>query len=373
MTQSYHETPPKEQTSPQDIHQIAAPNEWTRRKRQALDVADRLDDLGKRDRASRVRDCARHLRTRSCPSGHVHRLVTANLCKDRACPICGWRRARANSARAAATVARVGGRAILLTLTLRSGPRLAPLLDLLLAAWGRISRRARWVRAFDGAIRSVEVTRSSAGWHPHLHVLLHLRDPLDYYDGSSYLSHAEVVSMWRDALRADYDPSVRLQAVRSDRALLEVVGYTTKATETESYSEEDLREWLDALAGRRLLAGTGVYQLRDALEDEDDGALLHEGDAHTEPTCPVCGSPLVRVDWRWHHGHGYQAVGAWAEEELDRLKSRRKGERSEPGVGKGAASRRDRSNPCHRGPEDGGPPAGDLCGLQSPGLDDGGR
>ena len=373
MTQSYHTNPHHEQTTPQEIHQIAAPDEWTRRKRLALDVADRLDDLGKRDRAARVRDCARHLRTRSCPSGHVHRLVTANLCKDRACPICGWRRARANSARAAATVAHVGGRAVLLTLTLRSGPQLAPLLDLLLAAWGRISRRARWVRAFDGAIRSVEVTRSSAGWHPHLHVLLHLRDPLDYYDGPGYLSHAEVVSMWRNALRADYDPSVRLQAVRSDRALLEVVGYVTKDSETSKYTDEDLREWLDALAGRRLLAGTGVYQLRDALEEGDDGALLHEGDAHIEPTCPVCGSPLVRVDWRWHHGHGYQAVGAWAEEELDRLKSRRKGERSEPGVGKGAASRRDRSNPCHRGPEDGGPPAGDLCGLQSPGLDDGGR
>ena len=333
MIQSYHTNPHHEQTTPQEFHQIAAPEEWTRRKRLALDVADRLDDLGLRDRAARVRDCARHLRTRSCPSGHVHRLVSANLCKDRACPICGWRRARANSARAAATVSRVGGRAVLLTLTLRSGPQLAPLLDLLLAAWGRISRRARWVRAFDGSIRSVEVTRTSAGWHPHLHVLLHLRDPLDYYDGSSYLSHAEVVSMWRAALRADYDPSVRIQAVRSDRALLEVVGYTTKATETESYSDEELREWLDALAGRRLLAGTGVYQLRDALdeEDEDEGALLHDGDAHAEPTCPVCGSPLVRVDWRWHHGHGYQAVGAWTEEELVRLKSRRKGEKSEPG------------------------------------------
>ena len=333
MKQSYHENKAHHQTSHQDIHQIAAPDEWTRRKRLALDVADRLDDLGLRDRAARVRDCARHLRTRSCPAGHVHRLMTANLCKDRACPICGWRRARANSARAAATVARVGGRAVLLTLTLRSGPQLAPLLDLLLAAWGRISRRARWVRAFDGSIRSVEVTRSSAGWHPHLHVLLHLRDPLDYYDGSSYLSHAEVVSMWREALRADYDPSVRLQAVRSDRALLEVVGYTTKGTETESYSDEDLREWLDALAGRRLLAGSGVYQLRDALDEEDEGALLHEGDAHTAPTCPVCGSPLVRVDWRWHHGHGYQAVGTWTEEELVRLKSRvrERGKGNEPG------------------------------------------
>ena len=373
MTQSYHTNPHHEQTTPQEIHQIAAPDEWTRRKRLALDVADRLDDLGKRDRAARVRDCARHLRTRSCPSGHVHRLVTANLCKDRACPICGWRRARANSARAAATVAHVGGRAVLLTLTLRSGHELAPLLDLLLAAWGRISRRARWVRAFDGAIRSVEVTRSSAGWHPHLHVLLHLRDPLAYYDGPDYLTHADVVSLWREALRADYDPSVRLQAVRSDRALLEVVGYCTKSTETASYSDEDLREWLDALAGRRLLAGTGVYQLRDALDEEDDGALLHEGDAQTEPTCPVCGSPLVRVDWRWHHGHGYQAVGAWAEEELERLKSRGRGKGSEPGVGNGAAARRDRSNPRHRGTKDGGSPAGDLCGLQPLGLDDGGR
>ena len=323
MQQSYHTNPHHEQTSHQDIHQIAAPEEWTRRKRLALDVADRLDDLGLRDRAARVRDCARHLRTRSCPSGHVHRLVAANLCKDRACPICGWRRARANSARAAATVARVGGRAVLLTLTLRSGPQLAPLLDLLLAAWGRISRRARWVRAFDGAIRSVEVTRTSAGWHPHLHVLLHLRDPLSYYEGPDYLTHEEVVSLWRAALRADYDPSVRVQAVRSDRALLEVVGYCTKSTETESYSDEDLREWLDALSGRRLLAGTGVYLLRDALEDEGGDSLLHEGDAHTEPTCPVCGSPLVRVDWKWHHGLGYQAVGAWAEEDFDWLKKSR--------------------------------------------------
>jgi hypothetical protein len=76
---------------------------------------------------------------------------------------------------------------VTLTLRHRRGDPLAVTFDAALKAWrGLLSGRA-WVEfrerfGVEGYVRSVEVTYGSNGWHPHVHVLFFVREPLSEAD-----------------------------------------------------------------------------------------------------------------------------------------------------------------------------------------------
>lgn len=317
----------KHTTKPARQHSL---NTWTRKKRDALRVADRLESAGYPDRAARMRECSRVIATRSCPEGHTHRVVEAFFCRDRACPICSWRVARRSAGRLCAALSEVGGRALLLTLTVRScgAADLRGTIKDLLAAWSRFARRARVARAFDGWFRSLEVTfnRDAQTWHPHLHVLLHVASPAEYFrEGSGlYLSHGEIIELWRSAARLDYAPSVDIRAVRSWKAALEVAKYATKSADLLSLTESaDLRAWVMAVHGTRQYGASGKYKAAlAAVEAAAAEDLLHHVEDQAAAVCPVCGRALVVVEWKYegeeyikmesgcqHHG-GYRS-GSW--------------------------------------------------------------
>lgn len=306
-------------------------NSWTQKKRAALKVAARLEAAGYPDRAARMRQCSRILVTRSCPEGHTHRVVEAFFCRDRACPVCSWRLARRSAGRLCAALSDVGGRALLLTLTLRScaAADLRETIRDLLASWSRFARRARVERAFDGWFRALEITfnPTTQEWHPHIHVLLHVADPRAYFaEGSGvYITHSEIIELWRSAARLDYAPSVDIRAVRSWRAALEVSKYATKSADILSLTESaDLRAWVLAVHGTRQYGAAGVYKAAlKAVEAAAQDDLLHHDEDQAAAVCPVCGRALVTVEWIYegdkyhkmesgcqHHG-GYDSSGAW--------------------------------------------------------------
>ncbi len=292
----------KDTTKPARQHNL---NTWQSKKRAALRVADRLDAAGYPDRAARMRQCSRIIVTRSCPEGHTHRVVEAFFCRDRACPICAWRLARRSAGRLCAALSDVGGRALLLTLTLRScaAEDLRATIKDLLASWSRFARRSRVTRAFDGWFRALEITYNptSQEWHPHIHVLLHVADPRQYFvEGSGlYITHAEIIELWRSAARLDYAPSVDIRAVRSWRAALEVAKYATKSADILSLTESaDLKAWIMAIHGTRQYGAAGVYKAAlKAVEAAAQEDLLHHDDDTAAAVCPVCGAPLVAVEW----------------------------------------------------------------------------
>lgn len=292
----------KHTTKPARQHSL---NTWTRKKRDALRVADRLESAGYPDRAARMRECSRIIATRSCPNGHTHRVVEAFFCRDRACPVCAWRLARRSAGRLCAALSDVGGRALLLTLTIRSCPasELRSVIRDLLRSWSRFARRARVTRAFDGWFRALEVTYNpdTKSWHPHLHAILHVADPAAYFrEGSGlYLTHAEIIELWRSAARLDYSPSVDIRAVRSWRAALEVAKYATKSADILALTESaDLRAWVMAVNGTRQYGAAGVYRAAlAAVEAAAQDDLLHHDDDTAAAVCPVCGAALITVEW----------------------------------------------------------------------------
>jgi plasmid rolling circle replication initiator protein Rep len=265
--------------------------------------------------AERITECGRWLEFALNPdhgTGEIRlRLQTARFCRVRYCPICQWRR----SLRLAALfMTHVSNRDfgpcswLHLTLTVRN-PEVEDLRSTLFsmnAAWQRMIKRDAWPAL--GFVRTTEITKAQDGRaHPHFHVLLLV--PNGYFK-RGYISHARWVELWRQALRADYDPSVSVKVLklrtvtdetgeRRELAPVEVLKYAVKPDDLIGRESIGDALWLHALQDQtrkmRFLATGGV--LKDALrEDVSEDDLLHTGASDGED-----GEELARWWFLWFH------------------------------------------------------------------------
>lgn len=188
---------------------------WRPKKVRTLVLADCFAALGEEKRAERIRYCGTNLQFRQNIASGKKRLTAANFCKERLCPMCGWRR----SIKMYNQVSRIMDwcdeqRAdllpIFLTLTVRncSGEELGATLDSLFSAWKKLMQRRNIKRQIVGWFRALEVTYSEKerNWHPHFHVILLVEKSYFSKSNSEYLRTSDWVKAWRESLQIDYDP-----------------------------------------------------------------------------------------------------------------------------------------------------------------------
>lgn len=269
-------------------------------------------------KAVRLRDCATALVYNRETGGGGIRLVRANFCRVRLCPMCNWRRALKVGGQMSQIMAAIAQDRrvsyVLLTLTRRNvpGPQLSAALDELMEGWQRITQRVAYRRAVLGHYRALEVTHNldpASDWydtyHPHYHVLLAVRP--SYYTSRDYISQARWVQMWREAMRLDYDPSVDVRRVKGDTtaAVAEAAKYAVKASDILSddwdATVETVRLLDRALHQRRLIAYGGIigeYHRRLHLDDAEDGDLVHTDD---EPSAVL--DQDQAICYIWHSGY----------------------------------------------------------------------
>lgn len=252
-------------------------------------------------------------------------LQSARFCDLRLCPMCNARKAK----RAAVLLSRVlnecerrrrGVRFLFLTLTVRNveGAELGAAISDLCKAWARLMDNSRILRAFVGWFRAIEITRNAEDgtYHPHIHAIL--AADFDYFSRSAgkYIPHDEWVTRWRDALRADYEPSVRIQATkgkdkdgkrksRDQAAAEEAAKYATKDAEfiganvPESLAVDIVRTYTVALKRKRLTAFGGILKfIAQALDADnlEEGDLIHIDDDVREDVATAIET------YRWHFG-----------------------------------------------------------------------
>lgn len=195
--------------------------------------------------AKRVNQCSEVLilSEHTTPEGETFKAHSAK-CRVRHCPIC--QRARAvrligemQKALAPLIEQHPKYRWLFLTLTVRNCEvhELRQTIQDMGRAWQRLMQRKE-CRIVQGWLRSVEVTRGKSGEgmaHPHFHALLFV--PPSYFT-HGYIKQEKWVSLWQDAARLDYAPSVNIKPVKAlDGGLLEVIktaAYSVKASELEA-------------------------------------------------------------------------------------------------------------------------------------------
>jgi plasmid rolling circle replication initiator protein Rep len=267
--------------------------------------------------AARMLECSRWLEFALRPdlgTGEVvFRLQTARFCRCRYCPVCQWRRSLMWIARFMKRVQVVNfpkGRWLHLTLTVENVAldRLRETLGEMNRAWQRMIERRAWPAL--GFIRTTEITRAKDGRaHPHFHALLLVSSS---YFGRKYISHDRWVALWREALRVDYDPSVRIQVfetktitdvetgVKRELAPVEGLKYAVKPCDLMGKGEPEDAAWLVELTKQthklRFIATGGV--LKDALSEEketNDDLLRLDGEQGDEA------EELARWWFLWFH------------------------------------------------------------------------
>ena len=263
---------------------------WQRYKLANEYLALAYDEIDKK-KAERLRSCGKFLLF-DVDENNNKRLVSANSCRVRLCPLCSWRRSlkcfhdtmqivqymQENDAKAY----------IFVTLTVKNcvAEKLSETLDLLFSAVKRLYERKEVRCAWLGCVRNLEVTHNVDinnalcydTYHPHLHMLVSVNK--SYFKDKRYISRAKLARLWKECLRVDYLPQVDIRACKGTdaKAVAECSKYATKASDYIIFDDWNLtidtvRTLDKALANRRLVNYAGI--MRDVkrllkISDVDD-------------------------------------------------------------------------------------------------------
>jgi plasmid rolling circle replication initiator protein Rep len=304
-----------------------------------LVLAAAYEALGELKRAGRVNDCGSYLWFLECVAGHKKKLIKANFCRERLCPMCAFRRSlllayQVRRVAHAALLRRPALRFILLTPTIPNVPaeRLSEGVTSLLEGWKRLTERAEVKSVLEGSFRAVEVTRSKhrGDYHPHLHALLAV--PPKYFDGKNYLSRDRWLDLWCESTRMPEITQLDVRVVKpkgsGDDALAgaaaEVAKYAVKPGKgdesafirpTMTATAEAVSAVHNGLRGRRLVQYGGLFRelhrelnLSDADAPSSDELVTITGE---EPSCfcSVCGSEMEEHKYMWRGGLTGDYVG----------------------------------------------------------------
>lgn len=261
-----------------------------------VNIAKMLEQTNRTERIEVCGSMLKFLKERNVVSEEIRRrLVKANFCKYRFCPMCQWRKARKVCREVLGRLRTIedshnGVSLLFLTLTIKNEPltELNSTVKLLSKAFYRMQKTQQYKNAVLGSIRAIEFLgdNTEAGeCHPHFHCLLVVRK--SYFKKSDYINFEEWTALWQRSLRVNYRPVINVQRVKSKgkmsaivAAALEVVKYSVTSSDLEKLSKEDFQE-LDRQT-RNIRQYNYSGELKDAeptyddIEDETLWELLEE-------------------------------------------------------------------------------------------------
>lgn len=245
------------------------------------------------------------------------KLIKANSCRVRLCPLCAWRRSLKCYREMRIVYDYIKEQQsdykfIFLTLTQRnvSAEELSAEIDKILYGFNRLMKLKDIDKICLGFIRSLEVTynREANTYHPHIHVLIYTTNGL--YSGRNYISWKKYKKLWADILGLDYLPETWVEKFKAKnisnagKELAEMCKYSVKPSnylfpDDGELSKEVTRVLDNCLANRRLLSyGGALRQARKKLllsdEEVEDTSDIEVEDVTDEGYIEL---------YRWHFGN----------------------------------------------------------------------
>ena len=184
-----------------------------------------------------IRNCNHFMRYYTDKHFEKRKLMQANSCKNRFCPICAWRKAHKDAMKHMIILKKLAldkkYAFLFVTLTAPSvsGERLREELDDYAKAFKRFSETKAFEKINVGYIRKLEITynENRNDYHPHYHLLICVNK--SYFTSKNYIKHEKWLTMWQIAKRDNNITNVDVRKVNSDNAFLEISKYTAKDSE----------------------------------------------------------------------------------------------------------------------------------------------
>lgn len=287
----------------QDKSESGKVRSWDEKKKLNLKMCDLYqkammtdENLMSPARLMQMRDCANYL-VFSETEGNKRKLVDANFCRIRLCPMCNWRKSLKMFSQVSeitdVMMSEVKVRFIFLTLTVRN-----PVAEELTATLNSMNEGLKYLLQKSknfapakklkenllGYLKSTEITFNSGQntYHPHFHILLAVRP--SYFD-TGYIKRKDYQSMWQQALHLDYLPQVDVRVIKNatSKTIAEMSKYPTKTADLLKIEDEDkavnaLITLHRAMFKRRLVTFGGLFRDIKAklkLDDIEEGSLVH--------------------------------------------------------------------------------------------------
>lgn len=279
---------------------------WDERRSESDVVESYYDNSQFQGYSDQIARCAQTLLFGSrlaLPGPKTIHLKSCFFCRVRNCPICQWRRSLTWKARIGKALPAIErdypkARWLHLVLTVRNCELtdLRSMIEVMSAAWKRLTI----VKKFPaiGYIKSLEVTRGGDGSaHPHFHVLMLVKST--YFKGTTYIKQDKWIEMWQKALRFEYGPSVRINAVKTTNgqevmdAVREVAKYTVKGDDLIA-DESWLLEYTKQIHKTRTIALGGILK-KYLSEQEATKEELILGDSLDDIN--ELGAPFYIANW----------------------------------------------------------------------------
>lgn len=289
---------------------------WREKKLNNLLIADKLTKaLYNEKRGFKVKNCSTQLIVKKCACGAHSKVIGANLCRDRLCPICSWRLSLKRYADMLKTLDNIDLQKYVpyfLTLTLKNckPEELGQTILQITKAWRRILYRKLFLESVKGWARSIETTFNANTFtmHPHLHCILLIEKGTQaeqLFCAYGLRTEKELREQWKHALEIDYDPIIDLRRVNNAKdgreyeiaeSVLETFKYSVKDKDLIDMPLSVFREVAKGLAGKRLVAYGGI--LKTAKADVVEEVATED----IELICENCGSGLIEVVREWSFG-----------------------------------------------------------------------
>lgn len=221
--------------------------------------------------------CGSYLEFIATKDKEKKKLVQAQFCKNRFCPVCAWRKARKDSAMLSIMMEAIAEEKqyqfIFMTLTTPNvkAEKLNKEIDLFNHALSKMFRRKRVMNAVKGYVRKLEITHNKKrdDYNPHFHMILAVNKSY-FTDTKSYIKQAEWLEIWREVTGktgintngTDEITQLDIRKVKGyqrEKAVQEVAKYSAKDFEmTENQDVFDV--FYFAMKGRQLITFNGVFK-----------------------------------------------------------------------------------------------------------------
>ena len=215
-----------------------------------------------------IRECNTFLSFVADKTLEKQKLYKSNLCKNRFCPVCAWRKARKDALGLSLMMQYVKQEEsksfIFLTLTTPNvtAEHLEDEIQNYNHAFQKMFKRKKIKSIAKGYVRKLEVTYNAErdDYHPHFHVLIAVNKSY-FTDKRYYISQQEWLDLWRDVTGISEITQVQVQKIRqnNNKELYEMAKYSGKDSDY-LINQKVFDAFYKSLKGKQVLVYSGLFK-----------------------------------------------------------------------------------------------------------------
>ena len=226
-----------------------------------------------------IRECNTFLSFVADKTLEKQKLHKSNLCKNRFCPVCAWRKARKDALGLSLMMQYIKQKEdkqfIFLTLTTPNVTveHLESEIKNYNKAFKKMIERKKVKSIIKGYVRKLEITYNQKrdDYNPHFHVLIAVNKSY-FKDTKAYISQKEWLERWRDVTGNSEITQVHIQKVKqnNNKELYEMAKYSGKDNDY-LINQKVFDAFYKALKGKQVLVYSGLF--KDARKKLKNGEL----------------------------------------------------------------------------------------------------